>query len=136
MQPSTSSSSYRIQNDTNITTTATSTTTAEVHQEPINSSQTPPEIPEATTSFDSMNKVHWNQQQWHPYLTPTPDPFIWPQTPTTPHNVFNFSVKPMVASAPVTPDVISYYGISNVNVLQTYYEPLLIRFRSEFCLLL
>ncbi|XP_019880683.2 OTU domain-containing protein 4 [Aethina tumida] len=109
MQPSTSSSNYRIQNDTNITTTATSTTTAEVHQEPINSSQTPPEIPEATTSFDSMNKVHWNQQQWHPYLTPTPDPFIWPQTPTTPHNVFNFSVKPMVASAPVTPDVMSYY---------------------------
>ncbi|CAH1971209.1 unnamed protein product [Acanthoscelides obtectus] len=45
---------------------------------------------------------------WQPYGTPlTPTPFVWPQAPQP------FNYKTVVASAPVTPDVIPYHDVNN-----------------------
>ncbi|CAH1173506.1 unnamed protein product [Phaedon cochleariae] len=45
---------------------------------------------------------------WQPCLAPAPEQFVWPQSPGLTQGVFNF--KPMVASAPVTPNVVPYHG--------------------------
>lgn len=74
--------------------------------------QTEPLTTEQMITPDLQNaqaRYQWEQAHWQQLLPPTPDPMIWPQTPTTtPQNVFNY--KPMVASAPVTPDVVPYHG--------------------------
>lgn len=59
---------------------------------------------------NSQARYQWEQAHWHHVLPPTPDPMVWPQTQTTPQSTFNFNMKPMIASAPVTPDVVPYHG--------------------------
>lgn len=49
-----------------------------------------------------------NGYQWQPYMPQTMDPYVWPTSPGITQNHFN--LKPMVASAPVTPSVIPYHG--------------------------
>lgn len=57
-----------------------------------------------------LDRCVWQQQhQWQTYLPPTPDSYLWSPNSTQPVS-FNFGMKPMVASAPVTPDVIPYHG--------------------------
>lgn len=75
--------------------------------------QTEPLVEEIITPNvqNATARYQWGDQtQWHPLLPPTPDPMMWPQTPTTPQSMFNFNMKPMIASAPVTPDVVPYHG--------------------------
>ncbi|KAJ8955781.1 hypothetical protein NQ314_006848 [Rhamnusium bicolor] len=84
------------------------------HQEVSAETQTEP-IPQETIIITpdaqtGPNRYQWDQTHWHTYLPPTPDPFVWPQTPATPQSMFNYNLKPMVASAPVTPDVVPYHG--------------------------
>lgn len=71
-------------------------------------------------SFQDLNRCVWQQPQWSTYLPPTPGSYVWsPNSP--PPTPFNYGMKPMVASAPVTPDVIPYHG----NCI----------FESEYCYL-
>lgn len=63
---------------------------------------------------ENVDYGNWQQTQWHNYLPSTPDSFIW--TPTLPPPTpLNYALKPMIASAPVTPDVIPYHGKSLVS---------------------
>ncbi|XP_056644408.1 protein ovarian tumor locus-like isoform X2 [Diorhabda sublineata] len=63
----------------------------------------PNEIQENLTDDNSR----W--YQWQPYIQPQTDPFVWPTIPGQTQNVYNYNVKPMIASAPVTPSVIPYH---------------------------
>lgn len=61
-------------------------------------------------------RYQWEQVQWPSpvhYVPPeasffpsSPEQFMWAQGPTTPY----YEYKPMVASAPVTPNVVPYHG--------------------------
>lgn len=68
----------------------------------------PQERQHAEDSY-SFNRCVWQQQEWQTYLPPTPDSYMW--SPTSPQSCsINYGMKPMMASAPVTPDVIPYHG--------------------------
>ncbi|KAJ8975252.1 hypothetical protein NQ317_012468 [Molorchus minor] len=82
------------------------------NQESITEIKTEPEPLETVVMTPDIqntpNRYQWEQpHHWHPYMPPTPDPFVWPQVPAH-QSPFNFNLKPMVASAPVTPDVVPY----------------------------
>ncbi|XP_023014868.1 uncharacterized protein [Leptinotarsa decemlineata] len=79
-------------------------------ESPINSQQDPV----------SDNMYNWDSSHWQSYMTPTQDPFIFPQSPMA-HNPFNF--KPMVASAPVTPNVIPYHDQNYPFYYNYHVEP-------------
>ncbi|KAG5891944.1 hypothetical protein JTB14_002220 [Gonioctena quinquepunctata] len=64
-------------------------------------------LPAQQQEASNPNVYNWEQPQWQPYLTSTSNPFVWPQSPM--HTQTPFQFKPMVASAPVTPNVVSYH---------------------------
>ncbi|XP_030751625.1 uncharacterized protein LOC115879113 isoform X2 [Sitophilus oryzae] len=71
-----------------------------------------PEINQYPQRYHWGEPVHWpvHQTQYIPpdnsYYSPTADPFVWPQSP--PAGPY-YEYKPMVASAPVTPNVVPYH---------------------------
>ncbi|CAH0552570.1 unnamed protein product [Brassicogethes aeneus] len=92
-------------------------------------SEPPPDVAPQNIRFPQWEAT----QQWHPYLTPTPDPFMWQPTPTTPQNVFNFAMKPMMTSTPCTPDVMSYYDPNYVYYYNYHnYDPCNYQVWSEY----
>nr|CAI5857992.1 unnamed protein product [Callosobruchus analis] len=59
-------------------------------------------------SSDPMSQHNRYAYGWQPYGTPvSQSPFVWPQAPQP------FNYKTVVASAPVTPDVIPYHDVNN-----------------------
>ncbi|XP_056644416.1 protein ovarian tumor locus-like isoform X3 [Diorhabda sublineata] len=74
----------------------------------------PNEIQENLTDDNSR----W--YQWQPYIQPQTDPFVWPTIPGQTQNVYNYNVKPMIASAPVTPSVIPYHDHNNYSYYYNY----------------
>jgi hypothetical protein len=67
-----------------------------------------PEIP------SPLPKFSW-ETPWSNGASVTPEKYVWSQPSTSSQNVGNFHVKPMVASAPVTPNVVPYHGNFNNN---------------------
>ncbi|VEN52028.1 unnamed protein product [Callosobruchus maculatus] len=62
----------------------------------------------AENSSDPTSQQNRYTYGWQSYGTPvTPSPFVWPQAPQP------FNYKTVVASAPVTPDVIPYHDVNN-----------------------
>jgi hypothetical protein len=61
-----------------------------------------PEIP------SPLPKFSW-ETPWSNGASVTPEKYVWSQPSTSSQNVGNFHVKPMVASAPVTPNVVPYH---------------------------
>nr|CAH7768644.1 unnamed protein product [Callosobruchus chinensis] len=59
-------------------------------------------------SSDPASPQNRSRYTWQPFETSvTPSPFVWPQAPQP------FNYKTVVASAPVTPDVIPYHDVNN-----------------------
>ncbi|CAH1130726.1 unnamed protein product [Ceutorhynchus assimilis] len=82
-----------------------------------------PALPESQGPLTSDINNYPQRYQWEPVHWPTPvqyisaepnyypqspEPFIWPQAPATPF----FDYKPMLASAPATPNVVPYHDNS------------------------
>lgn len=57
-----------------------------------------------------MPKFSWETPPWNAFVQPNPDQSAW--SPGTPQSMLNFGLKPMIASAPVTPDVVPYHSKS------------------------
>lgn len=55
-----------------------------------------------------LPKFTW-ETPWNNVVSASCEKFVWSHSPTTCHSA-NFNMKPMVASAPVTPNIIPYPG--------------------------
>lgn len=56
----------------------------------------------ASPNVQPLAGYQWEQPQWQPYAPPV----LW----DTPSDSYNFNVRPMVASAPTTPNMVPYHG--------------------------
>lgn len=73
------------------------------------------EVDSPGESYRGPNRCIWQQPHWQNYLPPTPDSYLW--SPTSPQQATcNIGLKPMVASAPVTPEIIPYHGKYSRNL--------------------
>ncbi|CAG9832938.1 unnamed protein product [Diabrotica balteata] len=63
---------------------------------------------------ETSDNATWCQSgyHWPQYMTPAGDPFIWPTHSDHNQSMYNYNMKPMVASAPVTPSVIPYHDVN------------------------
>lgn len=61
-------------------------------------------------SGQNFDRCVWQPPQWPTFIPTTPETYIWSPSSPQPTTPFNFGLKPMIASAPVTPDVIPYHG--------------------------
>lgn len=80
--------------------------------------ETPPETPLSQHNLlvtpeipSPMTKFMW-ETPWSNAASGVSNKYVWSQPPATSPSTPNFSLKPMVASAPVTPNVVPYHGDS------------------------
>lgn len=70
----------------------------------------------ADESSQNFDRCLWPSPQWQTFVPTAPETYLWSQNSPQPAP-FQFGSKPMVASAPVTPDVIPYHGKYTITSL-------------------